>query len=913
MPSTMFKIEGMTCQNCVGHVKEALLSVEGVKEAQVSLEENSAQVIYEGNSTPLSYLGQVVEEAGYKIGITTLPPNQEEAQAPEKIDLAGEAAVESKISLDLTGMTCASCAQTIEKALRKTEGVKQASVNFAIEKAYVDYDPSITGYDALVKSVENVGYGVRTNEQTVNLKLGGMTCASCAQTIESALKKVPGVSFASVNIATERGTVTFDGTVTGLGQLQKAVENTGYQVLDEGAGSGEEVDEDERRMTEARRRMIGAWAFTGPIVLWMLVEMIGGIAWPSRTVFDLGMIVLALPVLFWVGWPTMRSAYKAVTHGSANMDVLIAMGATISFLPGPAAFFTPVANYAGVAAMIMSFHLTGRLVEITAKGRASQAIKRLLELGAKTAHILVDGREQEVAIEAVRVGDVMVVRPGEKIPTDGRIVAGESYLDESMATGESMPVNKGSGDTVIGATVNQEGLLKVEATKIGKDTFLSQVIKMVEECQGSKVPIQEFADRITAYFVPIVLAVAALTFLTWLIFPNLLQPITVWAAGFLPWVDPTLSGFTLAIFAAVAVLVIACPCALGLATPTALMVGSGIGAENGILIRQGAAIQSLKDIHTIVFDKTGTITKGKPEVTDLLPQPGIEEDELLRKVASVESGSEHPLGQAFVLLAQEKDLTLQDISEFKAIRGKGVRALIDGKEILVGSRKLMKEEGIEPQILEDTMIRLEDEAKTAMLVAYGGKLIGTTAVADTLKEDSVEAIRELESMGIETAIISGDNRRTVAAIARQVGISRVLAEVLPEGKVEEIKRLQETVGSVSMVGDGINDAPALTQANVGIAIGTGTDIAIEASDVTLVRGDLSSVVTAVKLSRATFRKIRQNLFWAYFYNMVAIPVAILGLLHPVIAEAAMAFSSINVVTNANLLRRAKIKPDRQAA
>jgi Cu+-exporting ATPase len=398
--------------------------------------------------------------------------------------------------------------------------------------------------------------------------------------------------------------------VVDLERLKKVVANTGYQVLEQQESAAEERDEDERKMTEARRRMFLAWGFTVPIILWMLVEMIGGIAWPNRTVFDLGMMVLALPVLVWIGWPTLRSAFKAVRHGSANMDVLIAMGTTISFLTGPAAFFTPVANYAGVAAMIMSFHLTGRYVETTAKGRASQAIKRLLELGAKTAHVLVDGVETDVPVEQVQVDDLMIVRPGEKIPTDGEVVEGESYLDESMATGESMPVNKHVGDEVIGATINQEGLLKVKATKVGKDTFLSQVIKMVEECQGSKVPIQEFADRVTAYFVPIVLVVAAATFLLWLLFPDLLQPVTAWASGFIPWVDPGLGRVTLAIFAAVAVLVIACPCALGLATPTALMVGSGIGAKNGILIRQGEAIQTLEDVHTVGFDKTVTITKG---------------------------------------------------------------------------------------------------------------------------------------------------------------------------------------------------------------------------------------------------------------------------------------------------------------
>tara|TARA_B100000614_G_C14548337_1_gene492948 strand:- start:15 stop:2285 length:2271 start_codon:yes stop_codon:yes gene_type:complete len=736
-----------------------------------------------------------------------------------------------------------------------------------------------------------------------------MSCASCAQTIEKALGKVPGVSSAGVNFAAEQATLHYDPSVVGVSQFKAAVEAVGYAVGEKPDATGEDgkVDEDEKRMSAARRKMVTAWAFTLPIIVWMSFEMFAGIVWPTQAIFDLGMIALALPVMFGVGWSTLRSAFKAVSHGSANMDVLIAMGTVVSLATGPAAFFLPVANYAGVAAMIMAFHLTGRYVETAARGRASQAIKRLLELGAKTARVIEDGEEREIPIEQVQIDHVMVVRPGEKIPTDGIIVEGESSLDESMATGESMPVNKGNGDEVIGATVNQEGLLKVRATKVGKDTFLSQVIRMVQECQGSKVPIQEFADRVTSYFVPVVLAVAAFTVLVWMVFPETLLPITEWASTFLPWVDPSVGTVTLAIFAAVAVLVIACPCALGLATPTALMVGSGIGAENGILIRRGEAIQGLKDIHTVVFDKTGTITKGKPEVTDLIAFTEIDRRELLRLVASAESGSEHPLGQAFVKLAKEEGIEIAQPQEFKAVRGKGVRAVVEGKEILVGSRKLMGEAGVVIESAADTMNRLEDEAKTAMLVAYGGTILGTVAVADTLKPDSVAAIHELERMGIETAVISGDNEKTVSAIARKVGISRVLAEVLPDGKVDEIKRLQEKVGSVAMVGDGINDAPALTQSNVGIAIGTGTDIAIEASDVTLVSGELSGVVTAIRLSKATFRKIKQNLFWAYFYNTVAIPVAVLGLLHPVIAEAAMAFSSINVVTNANLLRRAKVK------
>lgn len=815
-----------------------------------------------------------------------------------------------KATLRLEGMSCASCAQTIEKALNKAEGVHEAQVNFAAEKAYVEYDSSSIDENKLAEVVRSTGYDVKEEKEKVILKIGGMSCASCASTVEKALNKADGVIEASVNIASEKGTVEYDPSVLSREDFKKIVAATGYEVVgfegDESTVSDEE--EDLKKVQDAKNKMWGTWAFTIPIILWMLPEMILGIAWPNQTIFDLGMIILAIPPLFIYGRKTFITAYKAVSHGGANMDVLIAIGTGAAFLTGPAVFFTPIANYAGVSAMIMAFHLTGRYIEETAKGRASQAIKKLLELGAKTATIIVDGEEKEVSIEDVQSDDIMLIKPGEKIPTDGEIVEGKTTVDESMATGESMPVERTVGDEVIGATVNQNGMIKVKATKVGKDTFLSQVVKMVEEAQGTKVPIQEFADRITGIFVPTVLIIAASTFILWLILPEGFRSIGIWAQSFLPWVNPTLGTFTLAIFATIAVLVIACPCALGLATPTALMVGSGIGAENGVLIRKGEAIQTMKDVHTIVFDKTGTITKGRPEVTDLLTASGTSEEELLQLAASVESGSEHPLGVSIVNGAKDRGLKIKPVEDFGAVTGKGVKAKIDGKDVLVGSRRLMNEAGIDPSGLEKDMIRLEEEAKTAMLVAAEGKLLGIVAVADALKEDSVNAIHELKELGLETAMITGDNERTAKAIAKEVGIDHVVAEVLPDGKVDEVMKLQDKFGIIAMVGDGINDAPALTQANVGIAIGTGTDIAIESSDITLVRGDLSAVITAVKLSRATFRKIKQNLFWAFIYNTVAIPFAIVGLLHPVIAEIAMATSSISVITNANMLRRVDMKP-----
>jgi len=800
-------------------------------------------------------------------------------------------------------MTCASCVAHVTRALSGVEGVAEVNVNLATERASVTFDPEVVELGDLVDAVQQTGYEIPT--EAVILPIGGMTCASCSAHVEKALSKVPGVTAASVNLATEQATVTFVPGVAGLAEFKKAVADAGYEVLERQEAA--EEDEAARKMRQARFRMGIAWAFTGPIVVWMLLEMIGGIIWPSELFFNLGMIVLALPVLFWVGRRTYRSGLTAVIHGYANMDTLITLGTGVSLLTGPASFFTPVANYAGVSAMIMAFHLTGRYVEETAKGRASQAIRKLLELGAKTARVLRDGREVELPIEEVQVGDVMVIRPGEKVPTDGVIVEGDSAIDESMATGESMPVDKHPGDEVIGATVNQEGLLKARATRVGKDTFLAQVIKLVEEAQGSKVPIQAFADRVTGVFVPVIIGIAVTTVVAWLLFPGAMGTL-VGVGSFLPWVNANLGAVTLSIISMVAVLVIACPCALGLATPTALMVGSGMGAEHGILIRSGEAIQTLKDVQAVVFDKTGTITKGKPEVTDVIVGEGFDAGKVLRAAASVERGSEHPLGRAIVERAEARELALAEPEGFRAVRGKGVSATIDGSEVLVGSRRLMEEHGIDPASLEGEMQRLEEEAKTAMLVAVEGALAGVVAVADTLKEDSADAIGELHRMGLQTAMITGDNRRTGEAIARRVGIDHVLAEVLPDGKVVEVQELQERFGLVAFVGDGINDAPALKQANVGIAIGTGTDIAIEASDVTLVRGELTGVVEAVNLSRATFRKIKQNLFWAFFYNVFMIPLAIVGWMHPALAEIAMATSSVTVVSNANTLRRVEIRP-----
>ncbi len=821
--------------------------------------------------------------------------------------------VKKKSKLRVSGMHCTACARTIEKELLKAKGVDNAVVNFANETAYIEYQDDKANIEEFSEIIREAGYDIHESLQRTTLRIGGMTCASCAQTVEGVLRKTKGIKEANVNLATEKATLTYNPTEIKYEGIKNIIENAGYQVLgreDQRVQYEEEEARELQIFSTAKRRVLIAWAFTIPIMIWMIPEMIFGISWPNATVFNLGMIAFAIPVLFYPGWNTYRSSAKAVMHFTANMDVLIMLGTLTSFLTGPLSFFTAIANYAGVAAMIMSFHLTGRYIEAKAKGRASQAIRRLLELEAKTARILQDGKEVEIPIDQVRIDQIMIVRPGEKIPTDGVVVEGLSGVDESMATGESMPVPKKPGDEVIGATINQRGLLKVRATKIGEDTFLSQIIKMVEEAQGSKVPIQEFVDRVTSYFVPTVLGLTALTVFLWLAFPELIGSVGLWAGQFLPWVNPTLNMLSLAVFAAVATLVIACPCALGLATPTVLMVGSGMGAESGVLIRHGAAIQTLKDVKVIVFDKTGTITKGQPEVTDIVPAKQIQKADVLKLAASIEKGSEHPLAEAIIKRAEDEGLELETVDKFEAIVGRGIRGEIKEQGVvLAGNRKFMEEQGISYASLEAKLRRLEEEAKTVVLVARKDHCIGIVAEADTLKDDSVEAIAELEKLGLQTIILTGDNKRTGDAIGKKVGISKVLAEVLPDRKVAEIQKLQEEAGLVAMVGDGINDAPALTQANVGIAIGTGTDIAIEAGDIVLVRGNLSDVVKAVKLSRATFRKIRQNLFWAFFYNVVMIPFAMLGLAHPVIAEIAMATSSVTVVTNANLLRRANIKPD----
>jgi Cu+-exporting ATPase len=738
--------------------------------------------------------------------------------------------------------------------------------------------------------------------ETVTLSVNGMTCASCVATVEKALNRLPGVKTATVNFAIEKAIVEFDPKVSPVAALEKAVTDVGYEVRHEAAGSEDLAEAELRR---ASNRLVWAWVLGLMPMLLMVLHGLHLAHIPGMTWID---VVFCAAVLLGPGWNAIRGAWGSVRAGSASMDVLIVLGVAAALGSGVAVLAgLPIKSFADAGGMVMAVFLTGRYIEARAKGRASQAIKKLVALGARTARIqLAEGVEKEVPVAQLAPGNVMVVRPGEKIPTDGRIVEGVTSVDESMATGESLPVDKKAGDEVIGATVNGNGLIKVEATRVGKDTFLSQVIKLVEQAQGTKIPIQAFADKVTARFVPVILLVAAATFAGWFFLTPSLKPMLVWAATFLPWVNPNLSVMSLAFFAGVAVLVIACPCALGLATPTALMVGSGMGAERGILFRSGEAIQTLKDVRAVVLDKTGTITQGRPAVTDVVPAAGASDDDVLRLAASLEQGSEHPVAGAVVTAAKARGLKLALPTDVQAVPGQGIKGKVEGVEVLAGKELLLQECGVDCSVLDQAAAGLRKRARTVLYVASGGRPLGVIGVADTVKPDSAQAIAGLKALGITPIMLTGDNRETATQIGTEVGISRIVAEVLPAQKQQVVKDLQKEFGIVAMVGDGINDAPALKAANVGIAIGTGTDVAIESSDVTLVRGSLAGVVSAVKLSRATFVKIRQNLFWAFFYNVVAIPLAMLGLLHPIMAEVAMALSSINVVTNSLRLHRTKL-------
>jgi len=800
-----------------------------------------------------------------------------------------------KESYRVTGMSCAACAARIEKIINKLPGIAKVNVNFAVEKATVEFDDVSVDSDKIIEAVKKLGFGfekeVVQENSSIELKISGMSCAACSAKIERKLGKTEGVIKASVNLATEKANIQYDPSKIKASDIIKIIEFLGYKAKKaQEMAADREKEQREKEIKRLRFELIASAILSSPLILAMVAMLLHiDIAFLHNEYFQLA---VATPVQFVIGFRFYRNAFHALKAKSANMDVLISLGTSAAyFFSIYNAFFVPHGEgmmkelYFEAAAVIITLILLGKYLEAVAKGKTSEAIKKLMGLQAKTARVIRNGVEEDVSIEDVVVGDIVVVRPGEKVPCDGKVLEGNSSVDESMLTGESLPVEKKVGDIVIGATINKFGTFKFEASKVGKDTALSQIIKMVEDAQGSKAPIQKIADRVSGIFVPAVVGIAVLTFLIWYL---------------------VVDDFTSAMISAVSVLVIACPCALGLATPTAIMVGTGKGAENGILIKGGEHLETAYKLNSIVLDKTGTITKGEPEVTDVVILGSISKDEIMKLSAISEKSSEHPLGVAIYEKGKSVYGNLSDPDRFEAIPGRGIKSVIGNNEIYIGTRKLMAQIGLDTTDIEATIAKLEDEGKTAMIMSVNNKIEAIIAVADTVKEHSKEAIEELQKMGIEVYMITGDNKRTADAIAKQVGIKNVLAEVLPENKAEEVEKLKRQGKVVGMVGDGINDAPALATADIGMAIGTGTDVAIEAADITLMRGDLRSIPTAIRLSKKTMSKIKQNLFWAFIYNIVGIPFAALGYLSPVLAGGAMAFSSVSVVTNSLSLKRFKV-------
>ncbi|WP_420843808.1 heavy metal translocating P-type ATPase [Lentibacillus sediminis] len=787
-------------------------------------------------------------------------------------------------TLGVTGMTCAACSNRVEKVLNKMDGV-EAQVNLTTEKATVDYDSEKTSIDDITKKIENIGYGVLM--ENTELDVFGMTCAACSTRIEKVLNKQAGVQSANVNLTTETASVEYNPGLADLKGIIDKIKNMGYDAKPK-AEAAEKKTHKEKQIKNMKTKLIISAVLSAPLLITMLVHLFN-MSIPAIFMNPWFQFALATPVQFIIGWQFYVGAYKNLRNGGANMDVLVALGTSAAYFYSLYEALKTIGNpgymphlYFETSAILITLILFGKYLEARAKGQTTNALSSLLNLQAKEARVIRNGEESLIPVQEVAVGDRLVVKPGEKIPVDGMVVKGRTSIDESMITGESIPIEKDVEATVIGSTINKNGSIEMEATKVGKDTALASIVKVVEDAQGSKAPIQRLADVISGYFVPIVVGIAILTFIVWISF---VQP----------------GQFEPALVAAIAVLVIACPCALGLATPTSIMVGTGKGAENGILFKGGEHLERTHELNAIVLDKTGTITKGKPEVTNFTG-----DQETLQLLASAEKGSEHPLAEAIVAYATENDIALGEVDEFNAVPGHGIEAVISGSEILVGNRKLMQDHQVDVGGAEQELIDYEEQGKTAMLIAVDRAYRGIVAVADTIKETAPQAISELKEQGLEVIMLTGDNERTAQAIAKQVGIDQVIAQVLPEEKADKVKEIQLQGKKVAMVGDGVNDAPALAIADIGIAIGTGTEVAIEAADITILGGELLLIPKAIKISHATIRNIRQNLFWAFGYNTAGIPVAAIGLLAPWVAGAAMALSSVSVVTNSLRLKRVKI-------
>ncbi|MDF1533089.1 MAG: heavy metal translocating P-type ATPase [Methanosarcinaceae archaeon] len=925
-------VNGMTCMHCHKTVTDAISEVNGVESVDVSLEDNNATVVFDDKVTNLDAIKQAVVDAGYDVGGKTAESESvSESDQPEEGEVCpiiieddeDEETVKPELGstveakFKVSGMTCASCSANVERILKKQPGVATASVNLPMEKASVIYDPALITPKQMEDAIVGIGYGIVKDKVTLDVK--GMTCTACVQNIERVLSKLNGVRSATVNLTLERAQVEYDSSRVSPADMISAIEGIGYTAslkADKKDSEDRERQAREEEITKQRNNLLIAVVFGIPITLGSMTGMFPNLLSfvPEFLKDHFVLFSLTTVVMLFPGRQFFTGTYKGLKHGVTDMNLLIATGTGAAYVISVAATFLDLGPgyehlYYDTAVMLITFIIFGRYLEAKTKGKTSEAIRKLMGLQAKTARILIDGEEKEVPVEEVTVGDIVVVRPGEKLPVDGIVIEGSSAVDESMITGESIPVEKNPDDTVIGATINKLGSFRFRAAKVGADTALAQIIELVENAQTSKAPIQRIADIVAGHFILAVHVISLLAFFFWFFIG--FEMFGVASTSTFAGVSP----FLFSLLISITVLVISCPCAVGLATPAAIMVGTGKGAENGILIKGGEALEQTHKLNTIVFDKTGTLTKGEPQITDIISTSHHTDDEVLQIAAIAEKGSEHPLGEAIVNGATDRNIEIGNAGSFKSIAGHGVEAEFEGKRILLGTRKLMADNGIDAMKLSEDMETLEHSGKTAMLIALDNEAIGIVAVADTLKENSKEAVEKLHDLGIEVVMMTGDNARTASAIAQQVGIDRVLSEVLPEDKAAEVKKLQDEGKIVAMVGDGINDAPALMQSDIGIAMGAGTDVAMESAQIVLIKNDIQDVVSSIRLSKLTMRKIKQNLFWAFGYNSIGIPIAA-GILYPFVhkilitpalAAAFMAMSSVSVTMNSLFMKRSRIK------